>query len=1062
MTDIEYLGPLEEESKVKYLGPLKEEPVKKLLPSFGAEAIQTLQHIGQVYPAAETAAQLATMLYGLPLSGFAGLAGLPFGKGKEWLETTAKTLIYEPQTEKGRKLSEATFYPIRKLEEKAAAPAGEWAEKKYGPTAGAIAHTAVMGAPLALPLGRMGLKRIPIGKIKTAAEIAKTPESRFVSKEFAERFTIPEVSEGVSEAPKLIKDVVPKPKPAPYAAELLKKPAPFYLRPSEKLPITKSMPLPKNYGKGIYIEPDFPSLKKVAAKKVVQETTIQKLNKFREKKGLKLINKNEVALYSGIPIHKLGEAWVKYIGDPLWDKAVMKGIPKLLEKIPGGKAINRAFLYDYRGDLANTAKYIKDFDAMKRYQSIGREYAVDLGRRLQAFPEEIQLRMGEFIRGEEVKLSPNELKVAVEAKDAMLNLGKQCVDAGLLSEEVFFKNAGRYMPRLYTSKEYQSLLTMFNLKKPTRLDLTRFKTRKDIPKEIRQEMGEILTPGYPIAKGITQLTHDIELAKFFTGISKNPEWAIAKVSKLTKTGEPMKFKVGKKWIEPKIFPEDVKIPDSFKQLPANKKLGELSEAYVHEEIFADLQETIRTIETPERVWRRSLGAWKFGKVIISPKTHVRNLMSNSILAHLGGLPMYEQPVYLTKAAHAMRTKNEVWQAAKSEGIFRRTFTNVEVRGLFDQVEGQLQGIKAGDLPEKFGIIGEGWQKTKIGLGKAAKLYEAEEQWFKMAKMIHNLERKKMSVADAAMDAETWLFNYEKVTRFQEKFRSKWYGAPFCTFTFKAMPRIAEAIIKTPWRFAVPMGIIYALEKAAQRKIGDTAEEIEAKKEIRPEWQRGVFLGTPNFARVPVLDDYGREYYLNLTYILPWGDLAEAGGWGPIPGGIMPFSQPFINEPISQIMNWDKFYEEKIIKEKELAGKDIWGKAKVQVKKRGQHIIQALAPTLVMDFAKVFSSLRGRPDYRGRMRPRGVVLADVLAGVKMYPVDYTDQMVREISRLSPRRGYLAKKIRADIKTLTVKRQALKAKGKGTGFIDKQIKEKFKQIIGLGKEVEKLSETYKKIK
>ena len=28
-----------------------------------------------------------------------------------------------------------------------------------------------------------------------------------------------------------------------------------------------------------------------------------------------------------------------------------------------------------------------------------------------------------------------------------------------------------------------------------------------IPKEIRKEMGEILTPGYPIAKGITQLTN---------------------------------------------------------------------------------------------------------------------------------------------------------------------------------------------------------------------------------------------------------------------------------------------------------------------------------------------------------------------------------------------------------------------------------------------------------------------------------------------------------------------------------------------------------------------------
>ncbi|MCK5604796.1 hypothetical protein KAR91_23100, partial [Candidatus Pacearchaeota archaeon] len=392
--------------------------------------------------------------------------------------------------------------------------------------------------------------------------------------------------------------------------------------------------------------------------------------------------KKTITFYAGIPIHKAGEAYTKHIGEPIWDKLVMKKIPKLLEKVPGGKAVNRALIYKYRGDLPNTGKYIHSMEDMRRAQSVGREYAIDLGKRLQKLPEESQLKMGEYITTKEptVKLSLDELHLAKEAKAAMLDLGKQAVDAGLLAEETFFKNAGRYMPRLYTSKEYQGLLTRFSLKKPVRLDLSRFKMRKDIPKAIREEMGEILTPGYPIAKGITQLTHDIEMARFFKGISTNNEWALLKKT-------------------------DLPIPTGWKQLPSNKKLGTLSEAHVHPEIFADLQETIRVMETPEKVWRKALGAWKFGKVIVSPKTHVRNLMSNSVLAHLGGLPMYEQPAYLTKAALAMKQKGKYWKAVREEGGFEHTFTSGELGALFDQVEGQMAGIKAGGIPEKMGSIG---------------------------------------------------------------------------------------------------------------------------------------------------------------------------------------------------------------------------------------------------------------------------------------------------------------------------------------------------------------------
>lgn len=767
-------------------------------------------------------------------------------------------------------------------------------------------------------------------------------------------------------------------------------------------------------------------------------------------------------LYSGIPpkeFAKVGNLWTRFVGEPIWDKLVVKGIPRMLEKVPGGKSVNRAMLYDYRENLKNTEKYITSMEDKTRNQSIGREYGVDLGNRMLELSEESQLKIAEYIKGENVEtlsgvgkfqkndINARELKLANETVDVFAELGKQATDLELLSEEVFFKNLGKYMPRLYLKHEYQTLLNQLGLAKPNRLDLSRFKTRKEIPKEIRQEMGEILTPGYPVAKGISQLVHDIEQAKFFSGIAKNPDWAIPKSAYRPKNA----------WQEP------VSIPEGFVSLGKNKKLGALDDAYVHPEIFKDLQESIKTMDIPEMVWRKSLGYWKFGKVIISPKTHTRNLMSNSVLAHLGGMPMYEQPVYLTKAARAMKEKGEYWRIGKQEGLLRTTFTNAELRTLFDQVETNMQGVKGGTIVDNLGKVGQGWDAVKGTMKKAAKLYEAEEQWFKMAKMIHNMERRGMNAKTAAADAEKWLFNYEKVTKFQDKYRRKWYGAPFATFTFKAFPRVAEAAIKTPWRFALPAAMIYGLEKAAMNQTGETKEQFKAKQASRPEWQKGKFLGViPNFARFPFVDEYGRDYNLNLTYILPWGDIAEGGDFMGIPGSVRPMSMPVVNEAFQQFANRDLFWKSDIVPEEELAGKSASDKLKTQFKMRGEHLAKTFLPTPVVDIEKAISSLQGKPDSRGRFRNPVIVAADILAGVKLYPVDYADELQKYLAKESPERGEIASRIRSQIKTFSIKRKALEKAGKSTKFYDDKIEQKVAQLLGMAKEVEEKSETFKKTK
>ena len=976
----------------------------------------------------ETAAAFITQLYGVPAAGLAGLAALPFGgeRAEEAIEAVSKAAIYQPETEAGQKVAELAFLPFTKLME-AGESLGDWTLEKTGsPKLASLMETAVVAAPIAVGglAGRLGRLK-PKRAFKTPEKLG--PESTFVKEQFDRKFMADEGIQPFEEVrfkgeQKVLGELEQLPEKAARVEPT------GVLTPEETF---------------ILDSQGLEGLKKSSQDRAVIET-IPPETKAADPS---LPWEKPSELYGGIPLQQFLETYTQKIGAPIWDELIVKKIPKALEKIPGGKAINRAILYDYRGDLPDTPLYMKSLEDMRRHQSIGREYAVDLGRRLQNRNERAQLAIGEQLRGEKASLTTEEAAIATEARNVLDALGKQAVDVGLLDDKVFFKNVGQYLPRLYTSKEYNSKLISFNLKKPQRLDLTRFMKRKDIPKEVRQQMGEILTPGYPVAKGIRQLTHDIELAKHFNNIAGNSDWSLPKTT-------------------------EVGIPDAWKQMPSTRKLGKLSESYVHPEIFEDLKLAIRIMSLGERTWRKGLGMWKFGKVILSPKTHVRNLFSNSLLSHLGGMPLWKQPQLLTKAAREMKAKGPHWKAAKGEGLMEATFTQGELGQLFDKVEFQMKDIKAESLPEKFGMIGQGWSKAKIAGDKAAKLYQAEEQWFKMAKYIDNVENKKMSVQLAAKDAEKWLFNYAKLTKAQEAYRSKWYGAPFATFTIKAIPRIAEAAIKTPWRFAAPAAMIYGLEEAARKKFGDSEAMAKAKRLLRPEWMQGGFPGLPNFPRVPVEDTSGREYYGNLSYITPWGDLAESGGAGPIPGGIMPLSQPFSKELWQQIAGtkdllgaggFDLFWQEPIVREEDVAGLPASEKAKVVAKKRGRHLYNTMVPTLAMDIEKGVSAFRGKPDYRGRERPPGVVAADVFLGIKMYPVDYADEMMRQVAKLNPRKSDVAQKIRQQIRTLAVKRNFYAQRGQDDKALqlDKQIADKVRQLQGLGKELQEKGAVYERL-
>jgi hypothetical protein len=342
--------------------------------------------------------------------------------------------------------------------------------------------------------------------------------------------------------------------------------------------------------------------------------------------------------------------------------------------------------------------------------------------------------------------------------------------------------------------------------------------------------------------------------------------------------------------------------------------------------------------------------------------------------------------------------------------------------------------------------------------QAAKMYELEEQWGKLAMFAYARRSLGLDPEGAAEYANKWLFDYGDLTRFQSRYRKGLLGAPFATFTFKAIPRVAETWVKYPHRMLLPMAIINGLGYAAAKYIGDDKEREKAKKKMRPDWMQGSFMGVPNFQRIPATDATGREYWLNLSYIVPWGDFGESGGAFGIPGGLMPGSQPFVKELWQQAANYDLFWHEKIVKDKNIEGLSKTERIWEIIRIRGSHIAQTMAPTPVIDASKIYDAYKNIPDYRGRYRPRSIVIADVIGGFKAYPVEYTDEALRRISKYHPRTGQVAQELYREMRTNITKIAAMAKENSDYSKLEERNDEIINQIGGLSVEMQKWSTTY----
>jgi len=537
------------------------------------------------------------------------------------------------------------------------------------------------------------------------------------------------------------------------------------------------------------------------------------------------------------------------------------------------------------------------------------------------------------------KLTNDELFNVAKSYAILDDLGKQAVDLNLLSKVKWEENLGEYIKNAYTQFETAKKVG-WGFKKA---GIKGIKSRvEELTPEAMEKLGQIDNPAYLLGKSMFDLSKDIENAKLFQLVSKQ-------------FGSPQ-------YVEG--FAE--------KMIPKTTKWGELGGKFVPKNIYDDLTELIKPVE--KTLGNKIVAGFKYSKVILNPATHARNVISNKVLNwwKLGMNPLDPRTIKVEKEALTEIAKKggKYMDEAKTVGYNLNTFASNELMNLLESPEGVM-------------AIGS---KSKTIANKFAKLYQGEENFAKLSAFIFN-RGKGLGIEDAWRAAESATFNYAQVTPFVRKLRTSIWGYPFITFALKSAPTVAETAVKFPRRISAFGKIKTAIEN--QSNLAETARERASE----PQWIRDGF-----YIKLPIKDKHGRSAYFDLTYIIPFGDLAsgqlferginrETGLPESVPSAVLQKS-PFLNIVKELAKNQD-FYGDRVWKESDSTEKQLGDIMRYLTKSYSPPLLSDQIPGGYMTTGeRRLKGIRGALTPEDQIKQQRTLMEELLrnVGMKVQPID----------------------------------------------------------------------------
>jgi hypothetical protein len=668
-----------------------------------------------------------------------------------------------------------------------------------------------------------------------------------------------------------------------------------------------------------------------------------------------------------------------------------------LGKLPQSDAYLR-LRYKTLGDLTEIRGIARDiYDTMRESSEADSQAAYEYLTTREASADAIQ---DEKIRA-----------LAQSVKERFDVQGQRMVDAGLIPQEAFDKYAGQYLPRLYLKHILGDQLhaAMGTGKKTSNLGQT--KKRKDIPEDIRKViLGEITDPAFLASFGVSRTMRDLAMLDFMESVSKNEAWTPPemlvdwngrKVSPFWMHQEAVRLRKQADFMKGHALATKARDIadrmdtlanaaisrleradlDGFKQIPDSPRYGALRGLWVREEIFEDMVGAQNFIDpSSAEAWvqkwaGKATRAWKTSKVALNPPSHFRNMMGNSIMLQMSGVPFHRQPLRLGQAIQSLREKDRFYDIARKYGMFEATFSNIELARIADEWLA-LQDTNKSHF---------GWLTAATGriTNRIGDVYQFEEALFKLTKLRDNMEQG-MEEGDAMIDAHKWLFDYSLVPRWVRWLRNAPLGTPFLTYTYKAIPRMLETLVRTPWRYLPYVAGYYALQELLEYAFDVDDDDLKKLEKAYPEWTQkkgGLML-------LPTRDANGNLQLFDMGYTVPWGMLADVARQGQeMEGGMMLDSMGVMSGPVADLISaWqtgiDPFTRREIVDKRDTP--------KEQMKQRFWYAWSLAAPGWLTPSGasgKLYDFATGAVDKRtGEQKLTGPQVAARFFGLTVYPVN----------------------------------------------------------------------------
>lgn len=335
---------------------------------------------------------------------------------------------------------------------------------------------------------------------------------------------------------------------------------------------------------------------------------------------------------------------------------------------------------------------------------------------------------------------------------------------------------------------------------------------------------------------------------------------------------------------------------------------------------------------------------------LNPVAHMNNTVSNTILAHFAGVPMYRPDQYAL-AIYDLANGDSMVKEAREAGLFQGTMSEEEFR---QQLPAPIRDLASKGADERsklervlfggdakladprtwsvYDVLAWGLRKP---LGAA---YQAEDLFFRYL-IYRNARVNGASPEEAVQHAQRHIFTYDDLPQGVRFARDA--AIPFVGWTYKAIPVLLHTALAYPHRFALPIVALHALNTMSyiiavggddgeedwgalvRKYIADEAFRTEVRKREKlergmlPKWMQGTTaMFTPRAIRLGMDEVTNLPLFQDVSRFVPGGDIFDVSpniskSGMPIPQWLTP-SHPLLTIPFGIIANEDLYFGKELL------------------------------------------------------------------------------------------------------------------------------------------------------